>query len=242
MSRTKIADKIANRDISKKQWNDTRQKSDRVVRGLDRYPEKSNYREVTDKQRVEALLRAKRDAHDRVLNIPPLEGFRTLGEREESQIKDFLAKEHPDRHLNDINISHISYNNEVKKTEQKDIVLGEWGVDKRMPDKRGKIEIYRQNPTSDRADLTELKETLSHEVGHNVFFRMDNEKQLKWQEISGKRDSIDCVTPYATKDLYEDFAESYSYYINHANELKNISEPKYNYMRDEVFDGRIYDT
>ncbi len=34
-------------------------------------------------------------------------------------------------------------------------------------------------------DVKQAKETISHETGHDVFFRLDSDKQTKWDEISG---------------------------------------------------------
>ena len=231
MTKIRITDAGDRRDIKK-----TSEK------GLDRYPEKTSYREVSQSERIEAILQKKRDAHDRVLNTPRLEGFEKLGEKEQKEIKDFVAKEHPDKHLNDINMSKITYHDNPKIGEKGDLVLGKWKAEKRegIKTQHGTIDVYPQG--LENKDLHGVKETLSHEVGHDVFFRMDSEKQNKWEKISGKREGADCVSPYSTKDMHEDFAESYSFYINHANELKNINEDKYEFMKDEVFDQRTYRT
>lgn len=231
MTKIRVTDAGDRRDIKK-----TRE------RGLDRYPEKTNYREVSQRERIEAILQKKRDAHDRVLNTPRLEGFEKLGKKEQKEIRDFVAKEHPDKHLNDINMSKITYHDNPKISEKGDLVLGKWKAEKRegIKTQQGTIDVYPHG--FENKDLHAVKETLSHEVGHDVCFRMDGEKQAKWEKISGKRDGADCVSPYSTKDRHEDFAESYSFYINHANELKNINEDKYEFMKDEVFDQRTYGT
>ena len=211
-------------------------------KGLDRYPEKTIFREVSQRERIESILQKKRDAHDRVLNPPRLEGFEKMGKRDQKEIKDFVAKEHPDKHLNDINMSKIIYHENPKVSEKGDVVLGKWSAEKKegIKTRQGTIDVYRQG--LENRDVQGVKETISHEVGHDVFFRMDGAKQTKWEEISGKRDCADCVSPYAATDMHEDFAESYSFYVNHANELKNINENKYEFMKGEVFDQRTYAT
>jgi len=48
--------------------------------------------------------------------------------------------------------------------------------------REGAIDVYSQGN-----DLKQAKEKINHETGHDVFFRLDNDKQAKWDEISGKR-------------------------------------------------------
>lgn len=54
---------------------------------------------------------------------------------------------------------------------------------------------------------------------------------------------LDFVSGYAMSDSFEDFAETYAYYILHGAEFRKILETsellheKYNYLKDSVFDG-----
>lgn len=57
---------------------------------------------------------------------------------------------------------------------------------------------------------------------------------------------FDFVTEYASSDPFEDFAETYNFYLLHGSQFKYAAKfnqrlaQKYAYMRDRVFDGREY--
>jgi hypothetical protein len=59
-------------------------------------------------------------------------------------------------------------------------------------------------------------------------------------------DEMDFVSGYAMSDAFEDFAESYAYYVLHGNEFRSIAETnvilrkKYDFLKDEVFNGKEY--
>jgi hypothetical protein len=75
------------------------------------------------------------------------------------------------------------------------------------------------------------------------FYKMsfDNEETLK---KSASR--LDFVSGYAMSDPYEDFAESYTYYILHGTEFRELAEhnsilkKKYEYLKTRVFDNKEY--
>ncbi|MCC6643751.1 putative zinc-binding metallopeptidase, partial [Candidatus Peregrinibacteria bacterium] len=75
------------------------------------------------------------------------------------------------------------------------------------------------------------------------FYRISfaNEKALKKGAVEK-----DFVSGYAMSDPFEDFAETYNFYILHGEQFRKMAEDnpnlqaKYDYMRDIVFEGREY--
>lgn len=75
------------------------------------------------------------------------------------------------------------------------------------------------------------------------FYRVsfENEKTLK-------KDSnlMDFVSGYAATDPFEDFAESYNFYVLHGEEFRHLKEfnqslqKKYNFLKSRVFDGKEF--
>jgi hypothetical protein len=129
-----------------------------------------------------------------------------------------------------------------------------------------------------KADMAEKEfvGVLVHETGHNVdliglesrlqkqeteffdgdtpiykgdpsldFYRIswENEYTRKWEGSS-----LDFVSGYAMSDPFEDFAESYAYYVLHNKDFQKLaaSNPrlsqKYRFMKYRVFDGQEFDT
>src|SRR5262245_11723310 len=78
---------------------------------------------------------------------------------------------------------------------------------------------------------------LHHEIGHFVFFLVIGSRVKKrWvtEIFPGSR----CVTDYAAVSPWEDFAETYAYYMLHRQVLRNEVPRKLAFMRDCVFSGR----
>lgn len=83
---------------------------------------------------------------------------------------------------------------------------------------------------------------------------MSDDPSVDFYRISWSNDSrkisgssmLDFVTGYATTDPFEDFAESYDFYILHGSQFKYMARynarlsQKYAYLRDHVFGGREY--
>jgi hypothetical protein len=88
---------------------------------------------------------------------------------------------------------------------------------------------------------TNIFDTLTHEIGHNVHFnmRIDNlELANYWGELH--KQDVGFVTNYARTNEFEDFAESYMTYIRYPQNLLLSSAAKYEFMRVEVFEGYEY--
>ena len=60
--------------------------------------------------------------------------------------------------------------------------------------------------------------------------------------------AADFVSGYAMTDPFEDFAESYVYYVLHNREFKSLAEnsealkAKYDFMKERVFNGEVFET
>ncbi len=75
--------------------------------------------------------------------------------------------------------------------------------------------------------------------------------RLSWENTNTKKKGstdLDFVSGYSMSDPSEDFAETYAYYILHNKNFKartqtnNVLLKKYEFMRNVVFKGKIYDT
>lgn len=75
------------------------------------------------------------------------------------------------------------------------------------------------------------------------FYSLDFKDEKKRKEDVS---SMDFVSGYAMSDPFEDFAESYAYYVLHGDEFREIAvsndilQKKYDYLKDEVFKGKEY--
>lgn len=93
-------------------------------------------------------------------------------------------------------------------------------------------------------------QTLVHEVGHNLHYKLPKEKFLQWMGMSswvkqGDSWSYDIIgacmpSKYAMASPLEDFAETTSAYRYNAKALLARCPAKYNFMRDHVFNGVEY--
>lgn len=89
-------------------------------------------------------------------------------------------------------------------------------------------------------------EVLCHEIGHNAYNNLSLEDQIKWSEIHTEsmitydKTGLGFVSNYAHTNLFEDFAETYAIYMTNPDLLQFVSPEKYEFMRDEVFDGTEY--
>ena len=120
----------------------------------------------------------------------------------------------------------------------------------------------------------ELVGVLVHEIGHIMdtgvmkgtykagvsefldgrHYVRQNDPSLGFYRISFKSDDVmrkkatelDFVSGYAMNDPFEDFAESYTYYILHGTEFRRLArinkalKRKYDFLKNEVFEGKQY--
>ena len=110
------------------------------------------------------------------------------------------------------------------------------------------IPVYREiNIYSHGAFESEdfLLETLVHEIGHNVHYniRRDNfDLDVKWAELfrQSEKDRKLFISDYAQTNKFEDFAETYMFYVLNPDFLILVNPDKYEYMRLEIFNGQEY--
>ncbi len=100
------------------------------------------------------------------------------------------------------------------------------------------------------AGTTEL-EILLHEIGHNAYDSILGENpQLiaDWAElydasmIKFAQTGFGFVSNYSHTDMFEDFAESYAEYVANPQLMQFLCPDKYNFMQENVFNGREYDS
>ncbi len=110
------------------------------------------------------------------------------------------------------------------------------------------IYVYQPN-SQNQNNAAALLDTLVHEIGHNVNFNirrynfdLDVEWRLMYEESQKTfpQEGKGFVTNYARTTKYEDFAESYRTYVRDPRALLFFSPAKYEFMRDNVFNGREY--
>lgn len=125
-------------------------------------------------------------------------------------------------------------------------------------------------------DTEEMIGVLVHELGHNVDYATlipETEEQksaftdgtltlyesdpsldfyrISWLSNGKQKDGVtnmDFVSGYAVSDPFEDFAESYVYYVLHNKDFKVLATSseaiyaKYQFMKYRVFEGKEFDT
>ncbi len=154
-----------------------------------------------------------------------------------------MSETFPEKHINNITLERVRYNDQVVYGPDGQ-ELGHWEKEQRFASSPlCDREIVVNKPDLDKGADKQvcLKDTLSHEAGHQVYDKfLKPQDQKNWTELSGSREAEQCVSNYARTDNFEDFAESYRAYVREPGALKQTSPEKYNFMRDTVFDGREY--
>jgi hypothetical protein len=137
----------------------------------------------------------------------------------------------------------------------------------------GRSSLYLRN---DLFEMPEAKEVLIHELGHIVdlggvksktfqepsafrdghsilyeddpsvlFYSLSWKNNTEWTEGTNK---YDFVTGYASIDPFEDFAESFLFYIEHGNSFRAMAkeypqlQKKYEFLQDNIFSGKEFFT
>lgn len=170
--------------------------------------------------------------------VKPIEvnGFEKSGVMSNEDVQKYLQDTLPPEHISNNKITDISYPN-TYRPEGTGVVLGECKTDGNT--NVSQIELYNQTENGS-VDQNELKYTLTHEVGHNVYYNLSPEQQQQWDQISLHSRSGEYVSDYAMTNVREDFAESYAHYVRSPEVLTDASPAKFNFMRDIVFKGRQY--
>ena len=176
-----------------------------------------------------------RDTSDKA--IPEVHGFDKSALWSKKEVESDLHENFPPEHLNG-SLKDIEYVDETRVNGKGQRVLG---VNSYSPiDGRSEIEIYHPSKGSVAGEQA-LKETLSHEIGHSVYWDTDQSVQTEWGILSRQSAPHEYVSSYAqTGGEREDFAESYSAYIRDPALLEIKSVGKYEFMRDKIFNGKEY--
>lgn len=116
--------------------------------------------------------------------------------------------------------------------------------------------IHEIGHNADLGHLTESDKKKASEFKDGKKIIYEGDPSLYFYRISWKSDeerkksasNLDFVSGYALSDPFEDFAESYVYYVLHNKKFKSLTQTspsllaKYQFMRDVVFEGKEYDT
>lgn len=172
------------------------------------------------------------------VELPKVDGFDNSGVISDADVKGFLQGEFPSEHTSVEHLKGVHYTNEYVSENPGEYVAGMCETDRYKQESM--IDINRQLPGGSN-DGDKMKETISHEVGHNVYWNVlsDGERET-WNKLSESSDNTEYVSDYAKTNEREDFAETYRAYMSDPELLKEVSDQKYAFMRNSVFDEREY--
>ena len=103
--------------------------------------------------------------------------------------------------------------------------------------------VYRGNAASGESQFQDSRIQLFEDDESIDFYK------ISWLNVKQKqRDSsnLDFVTGYAMTDPFEDFAESYTFYILHGRQFKQMMQQstrlkrKYEFLKENIFDGKEF--
>ena len=157
--------------------------------------------------------------------LPDITEFDKCEAMDADKVKNFLIHKVPAEHLDKIN--SINYTDK-DDTDNGTRIFGYCNTN--MNTLESDIEINRDSPDG-CYDREELKNTMCHEIGHNVYYNMDSAERDNWADISDETDD---------SSIREDFADSYARYITYPEALFDGDRDKYDFMREKVFHGREY--
>ncbi len=164
-----------------------------------------------------------------------VQGFEKAEILSNEDVAEHLSTELPEEHGDVKRVKEIEYTDEYIGDERTYIagrcITDEHGV--------SKIEINRQSPESSH-DAEGMKQTITHEIGHNVYYNLDEGQREEWREVYDDSARRQFVSAYARTNEREDFAESYKAYVHDPERLKRRSLAKYKFMHHYVFKGREY--
>lgn len=171
------------------------------------------------------------------VNNTDIGNFSETGMTTTQEVADYIDESIPQEHLE--GLDGIEYVDSDEASEEG--LLGMW-VDDPIAG-TVEIEVYPHD------DVGELYDTISHEIGHNAEEHIPNGATNEWDNLYYDS-SLDYVfslgednrfvTDYATTSPEEDFAETYSFYINDPEMVQAICPEKYDFMKDHVFGGREF--
>lgn len=161
--------------------------------------------------------------------------FAESGLTDSREVVDYIDKTIPPEHLEGLDA--VEYVNSAEAYESG--LIGQWQSDEETG--QTTIEIYPHD------DQGEMYDTVAHEIGHNaqeILMAEHPEANAAWGDLylqslgdllvsGGEKDTF--VTPYATVNAEEDFAESYAAYLNDPDLLQAVAPQKLDFMATQVF-------
>ena len=164
-----------------------------------------------------------------------VQGFEKSEILSNEDVAEHLSSELPEEHSDVKRIEEIEYTDKYVGDEST-YIAGRCITDEHEV---SRIEVNRQSPEGSH-DAEEIKQTITHEVGHNVYYNLSEEQRGEWSEIYDNSARTQFVSAYARTNEREDFAESYKAYVHDPERLKRRSLAKYRFMHQCVFKGREY--
>lgn len=164
--------------------------------------------------------------------------FEASGLISNQEVKDYLRRTLPNEHLD--NCREIRYV-PLAAAAHGTAISGSF------------IPVYREifvysNPTSLRG-VDDLLNTLVHEIGHNVHYNIRRDSfdlDVTWAALhresfkSAGDTGLGFVSTYAQTNKFEDFAETYMAYVRAPEVLIYYNPDKYEFMKQEIFNGLEY--
>lgn len=173
-------------------------------------------------------------------NFPEVIGFNEFSELSNTDVENLITTLIPEGHLD--NCSNIICNPNDNYWSE---MPGAVGYHVEYNDGSPSMICLAGREAMEGTGETELA-VLCHEIGHSAFNNMSFEDTVKWTELHVESVNIynetgfGFVSNYAHTNLFEDFAESYSTYITNPDLLKFFSPEKYEFMKENLFNGVEY--
>jgi len=167
-----------------------------------------------------------KDVSENLLKVKGFEKAEVLGNED---VAEYLSTELPEEHTE--RVTQIEY------TDKYDGDEGGYVAGCCITDTKNSISTIEINRQSSEGsyDKEEMKRTITHEVGHSVYYSLNEEQRNQWSEIYANSSANGFVSDYAQTNEREDFAESYVTYVHDLEYLKVTSTAKYDFMRQYVF-------
>ena len=179
------------------------------------------------------IILAIQDGKDMSEDLLAVQGFEKSEILSNEDVAEYLSTKLPEEHSDVKRVKGIEYTDKYISDESTYIagrcITDEHGV--------SRIEINRQSPDGSH-DAEDMKQTITHEVGHNVYHNLDEGQREEWSELNAYSAPDEFVSDYAQTNEREDFAESYMAYVHDPEYLKAVSLAKYKFLQQHVFKGR----
>jgi hypothetical protein len=101
--------------------------------------------------------------------------------------------------------------------------------------------IYKQpdDKVNAKAKRPFMRHAIYHEIGHSVYIRLKDKARKEWESLFDPT-KPDLQVRSKNSSPEEDFTESYAYYIQDPDFLKDVNQTKYDFLKLHVFGSREY--